>query len=203
MGIVSRLREASAGFVARHLPGEALSFSAELPGSRGALWKLRLDLDSQDHAEGRQLRLRAHWRVSIPARAAVTAAPSPSLPARLGLWLERRAQSPALRPLLEPLLDRDMSSWMEIRASDAALDAGSQALLPERLAALGVQVRNDRPVQSWAGELGGTRAGFGVITLLGMDKRQLPERLRRHLGDKPFHLAATLATAIEESPRPE
>ena len=203
MSIVSRLREAGAGFVARHLPGEALSFTAEIPGSQGPLWQLRLELDTTEAADGQQLRLRAHWRLSLRRRSLpLTASRARSLPARLGGWLERRAQSAALRPLLEPLLDRDVSSWLDLRASNTALDGGSQALVPEQLAALGVELRKDKPVQSWAGELPGPRRGFGVLSLLRVEKHQLPDRIRKRLGRKPFQLAATVATAIEDSTSP-
>lgn len=96
----------------------------------------------------------------------------------------------------------ELSSWLDLRASDVALDAGSQALVPERLAELGVTPPTDRPVQTWAGALRAGHPGFGVLSLLRLDKKDLPEWLQRRLGGKPFALVATLATAVEEPAPP-
>lgn len=181
-----------------------MQLSAEIPGRSGPLWQMKVEVDSTDQADGQMLRLRAHWKLAL--RREALPAPKSSVPAdlgtRLGQWIEERTQSNALRPLMEPFLDRELSSWMELRASDAALEEKSESLLPERLPDLGVRPRKDQPVQSWAGELRGPRAGYGVLSLLRVDKDQLPPWVQKRLGDKPFQLAATVATAVEESPAP-
>ena len=93
---------------------------------------------------------------------------------------------------------RRLNSWVEIRSSSAALDEGSRALVPERLDALGITPTAGKPVQTWAGALGGPRAGFAVLTLMQLDKEHLPLAMRQALGPKPLHLTATLANVVEE-----
>lgn len=90
-----------------------------------------------------------------------------------------------------------LNSWLEVRSTNTALDEGSRALVPERLDALGIRPAAGKPVQSWAGGLGGMRPGFAVLTLLQFDKEHLPPRARRALGSRPFHLTAMLATVVE------
>ena len=204
MGILSRLRDAGEKIVATRLRGESLSFSAGIPGSTGPLWQLRVDLESQPQADGEQLRLRAHWRLSLrralPSPEKPSSESRPALPARVGRWIEKRLDSPLVQLLAAPLLNRDISTWLELRSSDAALDEGSKALVPERLSVLGIKPRPDRQVQSWAGELGGARPGYAMLTLLQLDKNQLPPSLQKSLGPKPFQLAATIASVIEDTP---
>jgi hypothetical protein len=90
-----------------------------------------------------------------------------------------------------------LNSWLEVRSTNAALDEGSRALVPERLDALGIRPESGKPVQSWAGGLGGMRPGFAMLTLLQLDKERLPPRARRALGARPLHLTAMLANVVE------
>jgi len=94
---------------------------------------------------------------------------------------------------------RALRSWLEVRGSTAALDEGSRALVPERLDTLGIRPQPGQPVQTWAGALGGPRAGFAMLTLVQLDKERLPPALRRALGPAPLHLTATLANVVEET----
>lgn len=95
------------------------------------------------------------------------------------------------------LRGRRLNSWLEVRSTRAALDEGCRALVPERLDALGIRPEAGKPVQSWAGGLGGLRPGFAMLTLLQLDKERLPARARRALGARPFHLTAMLANVVE------
>lgn len=199
MGILSRLRDTGEAFVARRLGGESRSFSAEIPGSAGPLWQMRVDVQSEPQAGGERLRLRAQLRLSLRRAPAAPEGPPAALPARVGRWIERRLQSPLLQSLAAPLLDRDITTWIDLRASDAALDEGSRALVPERLHALGIEPRAGQPVQSWAGQLGGPRPGYAMLTLLQLDKNQLSPALQKQLGPKPFQLAAAIASVVEEA----
>jgi hypothetical protein len=200
MGILSRLRDTGEAFVARRLGGESRSFSAEIPGSAGPLWQMRVDVQSEPQAAGEQLRLRAQLRLSLRRAApASSGAPRAALPARLGRWIERRLQSPLVQSLAAPLLDRDITTWIDLRASDAALDEGSRALVPERLHALGIEPRAGQPVQSWAGQLGGPKPGYAMLTLLQLDKDNFSPALQKQLGPRPFQLAAAIASVIEEA----
>jgi hypothetical protein len=105
-----------------------------------------------------------------------------------------------LRRLAEPLLELDFNTWVEIRASTASLDAGSHGLLPqgERLQALGIQPHRagDMPLaESWVTEAADS---FAQVSVLQIDKRHLPARLARLLGDRPFGLAATIVNTAQE-----
>lgn len=203
MGILSRVRERGEAFVARRLQGEALAFSAEIPGTNGPLWAFRLEAAAEPEGDGERLRLRAHWTLKLRRRAAFPrlgeTGRRAALPARVGRWIERRLESPLLQEIAAPLLDRDLTSWIELRSSSAPLDEGSRALVPERLGSLGINPVAGRPVQSWAGGLPGARPGFATLTLMQLDKEQLPAPLQQALGPKPFHLTATLVNVVEEA----
>ncbi len=93
---------------------------------------------------------------------------------------------------------RNFNSWVELRASNASLDDGSRALLPERLEALGIEPQQDKAVQTWAGALRNGRPGVAMLTLLRFDKAHLPAMLRRLLGARPFQMSATVANVIED-----
>ena len=204
MGILSRLkslRQAGESLIAERLQGEALSLSAEIPGRSGPLWQMRLEMKSEPEAGGERLRLRAHFRLSLrkalpaPASADTTA----GLPARVGQWIERRLDSPLMQTLAAPLLDRDLSTWIEVQTSTAALDAGAKALLPAQLALLGVEPKGDQPVQAWAGELRGAKPGYAQMTLLQLDRRHLPHDLLDAMGGESFQLSAAVVNVIEEA----
>lgn len=201
-GILSRLRNAGENFIGRQLGGEALSFTAAIPGRAGPLWQVTLEALSEPQASGERLRVRAHFRLSLRrALPAPDDAPSsrPALPARVGRWIERRLESPLVQAVATPLLDRDVSTWVELRASDADLDEGSHALVPEQLTRLGLEVQPDRPLQTWAGAVAAPTPGFAMLTLLQLDKDKLPPRLRRIFGDRPFHVAGAVVNVIEEA----
>ncbi|MEK6807222.1 MAG: hypothetical protein AABY95_11310 [Pseudomonadota bacterium] len=204
MGILSRLqsiRRAGESLVAERLNGEALSLSAEIPGSKGPLWQMQLEMKSEPQAGGERLRLRAHFKLSLrkalPAPGDAQAASS--LPARVGQWVERRLDTPLMQTLAAPLLDRELNTWVEMQTSTAALDAGAKALLPTQLARLGIEPKNDQPVQAWAGELRGAKPGFAQMTLLQLDQRHIPPNLQQVFADRPFQLSAAIVNVIEEA----
>jgi hypothetical protein len=198
MTILSRARERGERFFARRLRGETLAFSAEIRGSAGPLWQLQLEAQAEPEAQGERLRMRAHFRLRLRRHQAPPALQASTLPARLGRWIEKRLESPLAQTLAAPLLDRDFSSWVELRASSAALDEGSRALLPERLGVLGIEPQAGRTLQTWAGGTGGARPGFAVLALLQLDKEKMPPRAQRALGTGPFQLTATIASVVEE-----
>jgi hypothetical protein len=195
------MRERGEAFVARRLQGEAVAFSAAIPGSDGPLCEVRLEAEAEPEAEGERLRLRAHFRLRLRRAPALGRAGEGrrALPARLGRWIERRLASPLGQLVAAPVLDRDLSTWIEVRASSAALDEGSRALVPERLQVLGVTPAPGKPFQTWAGALTGARPGFAMLTLMQLDKDRLPPPLQEALGEKPFQLTATLVNVIEET----
>lgn len=200
MGILSRVRARGEAFIARRLQGEAVALAASIPGSAGALCELRVEAESEPQADGERLRLRAHFKLSLrrPAGPRGKIAGRVALPARIGRWIERRLESPVAQVLAAPVLDRDFNTWVEVRASNAALDEGSRALVPEKLRTLGIQPSRDKPLQTWAGALTGARPGFAMLTMLQLDKERMPPPLRQALGDKPFQLTATVVNVVEE-----
>jgi hypothetical protein len=201
MGILSRVRERGEAFVARRLQGEAVSLEATIPGSAGPLCELRLEAEAEPEAQGERVRLRAHFRLRLrrPAAPRERLTGRQALPARIGRWIERRLESPLAQVLAAPVLDRDFNSWVEVRASSAALDEGSRALVPDRLNVLGIEPQSGKPLQTWAGGLRGPRPGFAMLTLLTLDKDTMPPQLRQALGEKPFQLTATVVNVVEET----
>lgn len=201
MGILSRVRARGEAFVARQLQGEAVALEATIPGSGGALCEFRFEAEAEPESDGERVRLRAHFRLSLRRPAARRQAlPGPrALPARIGRWIERRLESRLAQVLAAPVLDRDINTWVEVRASSAALDDGSRALVPERLGALGIEPDAAKPVQTWAGGLNGPRPGYAMLTLVQLDKERMPPAVRDALGEKPFQLTATLVNVIEDA----
>ncbi|HUS24590.1 MAG TPA: hypothetical protein VM369_06550 [Candidatus Binatia bacterium] len=198
-GILRRLRQAGEAFVARSLGGEALSLQAEIPGRRGPLWQMRVELQSEPHAGGERVRLRVRTRLDL-RREALPPPPASAagVPAKVGRWMERRLQSRLVRALASPVLDRTVSTWIEVQASSAPLDEGARALLPDRLRDLGISPDPKKPVQTWTGALPGPKPGLAALTLARLDQDDLPEPLRRALGDEPFHFTAAIASVVEE-----
>ncbi len=225
MGILSRRRRPPA--VARDEHG-ALSFAAELPvGQREPLWRIRLQYVTQPQGDGERMVMRAHIQTNFASalRPALQDKPRHEHAAlahdgrRSGtsLRLRERAggaaqelarrvlQAPLVRRLAEPLLQLDLNTWVEVQASTASLHAGSHELLPqaERLARLGIrpQTAGAEPLaETWSGDAGD---GFAQVSVLQIDKRHLPPRLRRLLGEQPFGLAATIVNSAEQKPPPE
>lgn len=198
-----------------------VAFAAELPvGQEQPLWRLQVQMVSEPHADGERLRLRAHLQTNFASAlrpALQPGAPDAAQPAlgsdgRNALTLAQRAgglvqrtaaralEVPALRALAEPLLQLDLNSWIEVQASTASLADGSHQLLPQqdKLAALGIRPKRatDQPVaESWAGE---APDGFAQVSVLQIDKRHLPERLRRQIGERSFSLAAAIVNTAQQ-----
>lgn len=202
MGILSRVRERGEAFIARRLQAEAVAFAAAIPGSSGPLCELKIEAEAEPEAEGERVRLRAHFRLSLrstPAAPAHDRVRKTALPARVGRWIERRLESRLLQLLAAPVLDRDLNTWVEVRASSAALDEGSRALVPDRLSVLGIEPQPGKPFQTWAGGLRGPRPGYAMLSLMQLDKERLPPPLQQALGEKPFQLTATLVSVVEQA----
>lgn len=201
---------------------ERLSFAAELPlGSGLPLWRVQLQMVSEPQADGERLRLRAHFQTNFasalrPAlQGAHAAERRPTLTAdgtgtattlaqRAGDLVQRAAARalavPGVRALAEPLLQLDLNTWVELHASTASLAEGSHQLLPQadKLASLGIVPRRtaDQPVaESWAGE---SADGFAQVSVLQLDKRHLPLRLSRMLGERSFSLAAAVVNTAQQ-----
>lgn len=200
---------------------ERLAFTAELPvGQEQPLWRVQLQLVNEPQADGERMRLRAHIQTNFASalRPALQAArpggerPALSATGGTALTLSQRAgglvqraaaralEVPAVRALAEPLLQLDINTWVEIQASTASLAEGSHQLLPQadRLAAMGIVPRHaaEQPLaESWAGE---SPHGFAQVSVLQVDKRHLPERLLRMLGDRPFSLAAAIVNTAQQ-----
>lgn len=223
MSILKRLRKRLAGANSIRRPalgGERLSFSAAIPaGPDGApLWQIDVQTLTEPQGDGEKLRLRAHIQANFASvlRAGLNAPGQSERPAlssgrqqltraeRVGQLAQRAANRvlavPLIRALAQPLLDHDFHTWIELQASTASLDQGAKDLMParEQLARMGIQplMHKDAPLaQSWAGE---SPRGFAQVSLLQMDKRQLPPRLARAIGDKPFSLAAAIVNVAEQ-----
>lgn len=120
------------------------------------------------------------------------------LRARAGGWLAERVQTlaPALSNSLQPLLENDLQTWVELHASTAPLADGAKSLLPNAkgLAKLGivpVDGPTATPLQAWSGQVGSEAA---QVALLRLDESNLPEQLKEALGGKPFSLAAAVVS---------
>lgn len=208
---------------ARELAGrEAFSFSAEIPGWKAdePLWRIKLEMLSEEREDGGRLRFRAHVQsriasavAALPNATAAQALPAPDAgrtlaPAeRAAELLRRTLEVPALRRAAGPLLRHDIDSWVEIRASTADLVDGARALLPEReqLKALGIEPAMgsaDAPLaQTWAGATPGARPGYAQVSLLQVDKRHLPASVAALLGGRPFQLVAAVVNVAEDKAR--
>lgn len=228
MSLIDRLRSRIDTLAASGLQGlageERLSFKAEIPaGVFGSILKLDVSVDSEPHGDGDRVRLRAHVQTNFasvlrpmlaapppppkkPARGrrsnsrALALAPAAALVGQLASRGVRRAfANPVVQRLAEPLMKHDINSWIEVTASTASLDGGAHALIPqsEKLAAMGIRpARHDRAhVESWSGN---TASGVAQVSTVQLDKKDLPERLRKRLGDQPFSVAAMIVNTVEE-----
>ncbi len=200
---------------------ERLAFSAELPlGQNAPLWRVQLHMITEPQADGERTRLRAHIQTNFasalrPALAARSEALRPalahagsgtslSLVQRAGGVAQRLAQRalevPGVRALAEPLLQLDLNTWVEIQSSTASLSEGSHQLLPQadKLARLGIVPKRaqDQPMaETWSGD---GPDGFAQVSVLQIEKRHLPDRLRELLGDQPFSLAAAIVNTAQQ-----
>ncbi len=205
---------------------QRLRFAAEIPGGkRGPLWKINIEaLTEPAPSGGERLRLRAHIQTNLasvakPALAALGERSLACLPAPassalapysqqatrwLSAWVQQRAQRAAPRLLrwAAPLLQNDLTTWVELHASTAPLVEGAKALLPNaaQLSKLGITPDtgpNAPAVQNWQGQIGDEVA---QVALLRMDDRQLPESLRAKLGGTPFQIAAAVVNVVMRKP---
>lgn len=226
MSILDRLRSRLDALAFASLPGlgggaDGLSFSAELPaGVFGSILRFDISVQSETHGDGERLRLRAHVQTNFASvlRPMLAAPPPPSKRARRRRNSESRALAPAafvgelasrgmrrayanplVQRLAEPLMKHDIHGWIEVSASTAALDGGAHELMPksEKLESLGIRpARHEGPhVENWSGV---TPQGRALISTLQLDKKSLPGRLRKRLGDRPFNLAAMIVSTVEE-----
>lgn len=226
MSILDRLRTRLDTLALSALPGlpggdDRLSFSAEIPaGVFGSILKLDVTMESEAHGDGDKLRIRAHMQTNFASvlRPMLAAPPPPRKALRerggssnalapaaafighvAGRGVRRAFANSVVQRLTEPLMKRDINSWIEISASTASLDRGAHDLIPssEKLEAMGIRpARHDGPhVESWSGV---TPHGTAQVSTLQLDKKSLPKRFRKKLGDKPFNLAAMIVSTVEQ-----
>ncbi len=120
------------------------------------------------------------------------------LRARAGGWLAQRVQNlaPVLAESLQPFLENDLQTWVEVHASTAPLADGAKSLLPNaqglaRLGIVPVDGPAGTPLQAWSGQVGSEAA---QVALLRLDESNLPAQLKEALGGKPFSLAAAVVS---------
>jgi hypothetical protein len=117
-----------------------------------------------------------------------------------GRGMQRVLGTELAQRLAEPLLRHDVNTWVELQASTEPLDRGAETLVPqrERLAELGIRPSpRSRPgpvADAWASR---TARGHAQLSLLQIDKRDLPAELVRRLGSRPFQLAAAIVNTVE------
>lgn len=225
MGILKRLRgriSALTADAANPHGSERYAFEAAIPlsAAQEPLWRIRVQMLSEPQADGEHLRLRAHIQTNFasalrPALQQTAHAERPAikqragdhavrLSERAGQLVQRTAQRalalPLVGRLMEPLLKLDLNTWIEVQASTASLDSGARDLLPqsERLAALGIRPQRlgeHALTESWAGE---APDGFAQVSVVQLDQRHLPPRLKRRLGERPFALAAAIVNTAQQ-----
>lgn len=201
---------------------EELSFAAEVPviGADAPLWKVNVHLVTEPHGDGERLRLRAHVQTNFAALRPALAAPSKnkndakalghgsshkglSLSQRTTALAQRALENPVVNFLAQPLLKHDFNTWIDVQASTASLDAGAHALVPQsdKLSAMGIRPARSRdggPVaESWSGQ-SPSGTGLAQVSIVQIEKKHLPARLARMLGDKPFQMAGAVINTVEE-----
>lgn len=102
---------------------------------------------------------------------------------------------------LEPLASRRWRSWLDVQLSTSPLDAGAEALMPERLRGIygGGLPRagtGEPRIGVWNGPAGGAAGGVAQLVLLQLDERDFG-RARREAGRSGFNLNASIAQVIE------
>ncbi|MGQ0698493.1 MAG: hypothetical protein ACT4PZ_09640 [Panacagrimonas sp.] len=223
MSILDRLRSRIDTLALAAMAGvdDRLSFSAELPaGVFGSILKLDVSMESETHGDGERVRLRAHVQTNFASvLRPMLAAPPPPRKVRGRKTSSSRALAPAaeylgqvasrgmrrafgnpfVQRLTEPLMKHDINSWIEVTASTASLDRGAHDLIPssEKLEAMGIRpsLREGPHMESWSGV---TPQGTAQVLTLQLDKKSLPRRLQKKLGDQPFNLAAMIVSTVEE-----
>jgi hypothetical protein len=176
---------------------------AELPGAGGVWCRLRLEIRRFDEADGERLglRLRMDTRPALAleerggAQAAMTSGGSLL---RLGAAAARRglALSGAGR-LLAPWLDREFSTAFECELSTAravhgAADGWLSLAVPLRRLGVMLPAGDDGAVGRWITPPSATGEEVAEVGLLRLSSDDLPEKLRRLLGDQPFRLAMAM-----------
>lgn len=167
------------------------------PFGGAPLCRASLALETTRHSSGESFHLRLHldgWLRPAPAA-------KPALPlARTGLVAFGRQAAGGLArrgfARLPAFTGGRLRSWIDVRASTAPLAAGADALLPARLRALtGGPVPRPRAGEPRIGlwQDRGAAGEVAQLALLQMDQSDLPPRYR----DRPFSLAASIATAFE------
>lgn len=210
------------GPLARLLPDEAFRLQGEVPGlgERPAA-RISIEVRRERHLDGERVRVSAHLQANLSSvvRPALEAArQAPLLPRRprgtgggaaraIGRsteqgvatagpaqrLLQRAARQGWVQRSIEPLLDVDYNSWMHVDASTASLDRGADALLPD-VAALGVspaELRAGSNIEVWSQ---GDALNQAELSIVRLDKHDLPGVLRQALGEEPFQLVATVAS---------
>lgn len=226
MSILDRLRTRLDTLAVGALPAlmggdDRLSFKAELPaGVFGSILKLDVSVDSEAHGDGERVRVRAHVQTNFASvlRPMLSAPPPPPKSRKRKQGSRSRALAPAemlgqvasrgvrrafanplVQRLAEPLMKHDINSWIEVTASTASLDGGAHDLIPrsDKLESMGIRpARHEGPhVESWSGM---TAQGSAQVSTLQIDKKSLPKRLQKRLGDQPFNLAAMIVSTVEE-----
>ena len=226
MGILNRIRKGLEAIGARasdddRQDREELSFAAEIPvaGVDAPLWRVNVHLVTEPHGDGERVRLRAHLQTNFAAlRPALTAPSNKNEPKAIGYGssgkglslnqrttalAQRALANPVVNFLAQPLLKHDFNTWIDLQASTASLDAGAHALVPQsdKLTAMGIRPARSKdggPVaESWSGQAP-NGAGFAQVSIIQMDKKNLPAQLVKMLGNKPFQMAGAIINTIEE-----
>ncbi len=218
-GLLGRWRQRRTPFQQGDTIPENVTFSAEIPAGRhGSLCRVDLQWVREPQQDGERVHLRAHLQTNFASvlRPALRQQPgvTPDASNLRALALPRRAaqeagrltarglqrllSTPLAQRLTEPLLRHDFNTWVQIQASTEPLDQGALSLVPERdkLAALGIEPRRGRgPVaESWQGR---TATGHAQLSVLQIDKSDLPPELADKLGKQPFQLAAAIVNTVE------
>jgi hypothetical protein len=194
-----------------------LQASIPNPFSDVPLWRLRVQISTDEHSQGESLRLRAHLQTQLvmPSTHEALAAPAQESAADAGGralmprtrraargLVQRGLQSPIAQKVT-PYLERRFESWIDVQASTRPLDRGAMDLLPEPVRAMGfgqaspVRVRGEPQIETWSGRSGGERPGSAQLTVLQYNEAAKPAAKRRSKRP-PLHLAASVATFYED-----
>lgn len=201
---------------------EELSFAAEVPvaGVDAPLWKVNVHLVTEPHGDGERVRLRAHVQTNFAVLRPALTAPAGqrddakalghgsggkgmSLSQRTTALAQRALENPVVNFLAQPLLKHDFNTWIDLQASTASLDDGAHALVPQsdKLTAMGIRPARSKdggPVaETWSGQ-SPSGNGLAQVSIIQLDKKHLPDRLVKMLGNKPFQMAGAVINTVEE-----
>ncbi|MES1923902.1 hypothetical protein [Salinisphaera sp. T31B1] len=181
----------------------------------GAPWlTATVALTTRPHGQGETLRLRAHLDgcLRLPREQGFHHRLSTATDRRRSLvhqgrdvaaHLVRRVVDRLPAERLEPLASRRWRSWLDIQLSTSPLDAGADALMPERLRGMygGGLPRagtGEPRIGVWSGPAGGPAGGVAQLALLQLDERDFGARGREQ-GRSGFNLNASIAQLVEPS----